>query len=290
MSAPESPPSPKNALFAGSRLVWIVAILITAALAVFFGNLWLGNKAIDTAGSTVQKGVNAAKQAVEKIAEAFRPESISQTFVTYTDLAVKGTEGNILEVATAQATEHFTRKTNLVWFERVVPFSTAVSEISVPATYRYHIDLHGPWDLAAYDGRVTVIAPPLQPSLPVAFDTGKMEKKTESGWARWDRAADTNLAELEASLTGQLAQRATAPETLRSVREASRLAIAKFVKNWLQTGQHWGEETYREIVIVFPDEVGQPNSPSLMERPATLRWRAGTDDDFKGSNSATPLP
>lgn len=277
MPAPDTLPPEKHALFAGSRLVWIVAILTTAALAAYLGSLWVGKKAIDTAGATVQKGVTAAKQAVEAVAEAFRPESISQTFVEYTGLTVKGTEGNILEVATAEATEHFSRKTNLVWFDRVVPFTAAASEISVPATYRYHIDLHGPWDLAAYDGRLTVIAPPVQPSLPVAFDTGKMEKKTEAGWARWDRAADTNLAELEASLTGRLAERAAAPETLGKVREASRLAIAKFVKNWLQTGHHWSAETYREIVVVFPDEVGQPDSPSLMEHSATLRWSADPD-------------
>ncbi|MCB1087280.1 MAG: DUF4230 domain-containing protein [Verrucomicrobiae bacterium] len=274
---PESPsseaanPAPKGEWFAGSRLVWIVAILALAGVAVFLGVLWSGKRGLDT----LDKGISAAGEVASRIAEAFRPEAISQTFVTYTELKVAGTEGNILEVATAEATESFTRTTNVVWFDRVVPFGTTVSEISVPATYRYHIDLNGEWNLAAYDDRIIVVAPPIQPTLPVAFDTGKMQKKTQSGWARWD--GDENLRELETSLTAKLEERAKSPETLDRIREDSRLAVAKFVKNWLVSREHWGNGTYREIVVVFPDEVGKPNSPSLTSRPATLRWEASAD-------------
>lgn len=265
---PAPPPTGPGTWFGGSRLVWIVAILAGAGLAAFFGLLSTCRRGIETA----ERGMVATGETIQTIAEAFRPERITQTFAEFADLKVKGTEGNILEVATAEAKESFTRVTNLMWFERVVPFGTTVSEISVPATYRFHIDLRGPWDLAAYDGRVVVVAPPIQPSLPVAFDSARMEKKTTSGWARWD--GEEHLQELEASLTAQLATRAQAPATLGRVREESRLAVAKFVKNWLAAGRHWGEETYREIVVVFPDEIGQAGAGSLSTRPATLRWEA----------------
>jgi hypothetical protein len=269
------PPSPKNAWFAGSRVVWVVAILAAFGILVFFGILWAGRRTLDTADKgveTVGKAIETAERVVVGIAEAFRPETISKTFVEYTELSVKGNEGNILEVATAEAKENFSRTTNLVWFDRVVPVGTTVSEIIVPATYRFHIDLKGPWDIAAYDGRVTVIAPPIQPSLPVAFDTGGMQKKTKSGWGRWD--GDASLKELENSLTSRLGERAVSAAVLDRVREPSRLAVAHFVKNWLVTGKHWGESTYREIVVVFPDEIGSAGADSLSIRPATLRWEA----------------
>jgi hypothetical protein len=267
-----TPPSPKSAWFAGSRLVWIVAILALTGVSVFFGFLWMGKRTFDTA----EKGMETVQETFVGIAEAFRPETISNTFVEYTELSVQGTEGNILEVATAEAKEHFTRTTNLVWFDRVVPVGTTVSEISVPATYRFHIDLKGPWDVAAYDGRVTVVAPPISPSLPVAFDSGAMEKKTKSGWGRWD--GNENLQELERSLTAQLGERAASPGAIDRVREASRLAVAKFVKGWLMSGQHWGASTYREIVVVFPDEIGKPGAEPLSNRPATLRWQTADEE------------
>lgn len=263
------PSTPRGAgWFAGSRLVWIVAILTAAGLTVFFAVFRAGEKTIDAATTVVEK----VAESVDAIAGAFQPERITQTFIEYADLQVRGTEGNILEVATAEEKETFTRKTNLVWFDRVVPFGTTVSEISVPATYRFHIDLHGPWDLAAYDGRVIVVAPPVRPSLPVAFDTGRMQKKTESGWARWD--GEENLVELERSLTARLEDRAKDPAMALRVREESRLAVAKFVKNWLVAGQHWSGQTYREIVVVFPEEIGAGGTDSLSNRPATLRWAA----------------
>lgn len=246
-----------------TRVMWLLVVLIVAALLVFGGMLWIAGRTIEV----VERGMDAGKEAVAGIAEAFRPEMITETFMEFTALRAAGNEGNILEVATAEATETFTRKTNVVWFDREIPIGTTVSEISVPATYRYHIELGGDWTLSAYDSRVTVVVPPLRPSLPVAFDSGRVKKKTKSGWARWD--GGENLEALEKSLTEKLAERSADPHTLEGVREAARLSVAKFVRNWLLDREHWHRDAYDEIVIVFEDELGKGAPTS--ELPPTLR-------------------
>jgi hypothetical protein len=197
------------------------------------------------------------------------PETITQTFVSWHEMEAKGTEGNILEVATAEAVETFERKTNLVLFDTVMPLGTTISEISVPATYRFHIDLSGDWFLTTDGDRVMVIAPKIRPSLPVAFDTFRMRKRTRSGWARWD--GEESLEVLERNLTANLAERAQSAGSISKVREESRLAVAKFVKNWLIAREHWSDRTFSEIAVVFEDEITGDGKVNLSDQPATLR-------------------
>lgn len=264
-------------LSAWSRVFWLAVVLVVAGLIVYGGFVWITSRTIDS----VDQGVESAKEAVIGIAEAFQPETISRTFVEFTEMEAEGNEGNVLEVATAESTETFTRTTNVVWFDRVVPLGTTASEISVPATYRYHIDLNGDWSLAAYDDRIRVIAPRIEPSLPVAFDTGEMEKKTKSGWGRWD--GEENLEALESTLTSQLAVRAASDESLDAVRAEARVSVAKFVKNWLIDHQQWGDDHYRAIVVVFEDEIGDPEDANLTDRAVTLRL------DEESTGESTPV-
>ena len=216
--------------------------------------------------------VDTTKAAISGIAGAFSPDEIEQTFVEWRELQTKATDGNILEVATAEASEKMTRKTNLKLFDRVLPLGTTISEISIPATYRFHIDLNGDWFVTSRGQRILVIAPKVAPSLPVAFDTSGMQKHTKSGWARWD--GDENLEELEKTITPKLNIRAGAPETLARVRDDAREAVAKFVRSWLLSRDHWDAALFNEIVIVFEDEVSGPEDPALYHRPATLKLDA----------------
>src|SRR5690606_39057407 len=117
--------------------------------------------------------------------------------------------------------------------------------------------------------RLLVIAPPVRPSLPVAFDTGGVRKKTQSGWARWDGAE--NLAALEKEITGKLAERAGHPATLDKIRDESRVAVARFVRNWLLGKEAWAEGRLRGIVVVFAGGADK----SILCEPATLRLGDG---------------
>jgi len=237
------------------KVFWMVVILIVAGLSVFFAFVWLG-----------KHGIDSTKGAFVEIVTAFKADEVVETFTEWRELQIEGNEGNILEVGTATSTERFTRETSLEMFGKKLPLGTTASEISVPATYRFHIDLNDEWFVTSDGDRLLVIAPKVRPSLPVAFDTGRMEKKTSSGWARWDK--HENLDALEKTITTQLNSRASKPETLAKVRAESREAVAKFLKTWLVSREGWGNERFTEIVVIFSDEEGKV----LSSQPTTLKW------------------
>src|SRR5206468_3386857 len=79
----------------------------------------------------------------------------------------------------------------------LVYLGTTVSEIRVPATFRYHLRLSDPWRLATHGNVCIVRCPAIRPSLPPATDTTQMQKRSESGWAQFNQ--NENLAELERS-------------------------------------------------------------------------------------------
>lgn len=231
----------------------IFAVLILAGLIVFFSFVWLG-----------KHGVDSATDAVVKVVAAFKPEEVVETFDEWRVLEATGNEGNILEVATAQSVERFTRKTNLAMFGKTLPLGTTVSEISVPATYRYHIDISEEWFVTSDGPRLLVLAPALRPSLPVAFDTGLVQKKSQTGWGRWD--GDANMEELEKTITSKLESRASNEDSLAKVRDASRDSVAKFVQSWLLSREAWGEDKFEEIVVMFDGETNSLSSmPPVLE-------------------------
>ncbi|MEM9018070.1 MAG: hypothetical protein AAGC68_13730, partial [Verrucomicrobiota bacterium] len=203
-----------------AKVFWLVIVLAVSSLIVFLSFVWLGKRTIDS-----------TREAAVEIVTAFKAEEVVETFEEWRDLSVTPNEGNILEVATAEATETLSRKTNLEMFGKTLPLGTTVSEITIPATYRYHIDLDGEWFLTSDGSRLLVLAPPLKPSLPIAFDTARMQKKTQSGWARWD--GDENLEVLEKTITAKLEERAWNAETIATVRESARDSVAGFVESWL---------------------------------------------------------
>ncbi|MEM6278343.1 MAG: hypothetical protein AAF733_02620 [Verrucomicrobiota bacterium] len=258
----KAPPS------AWGRVFWLFIVLTVSGLVVFFSFVWLS-----------KKGIDSTKEAFVEIATAFKPEEVVQTFDEWRALEAKGNDGNILEVATAESTERFTRKTNLAMFGRTLPLGTTVSEISVPATYRYHIDLNDDWFVTTDGPRLLVLAPAIRPSLPVAFDTAKMQKKSKSGWARWDSSA--NLSELEKSITSRLAERAGDDSSLEKIREASRESVARFVQSWLLSQEAWGAAKFEEISVMFEGE-----EASLSSMPPVLDHEVGAPESVLSEETA----
>ena len=163
---------------------------------------------------------------------------------------VAGTQGDILELATLEADETFTRMDAKTVAWNLVYLGTTVSEIRAPAVYRYHLKLSDKWAVTTQDSTCVVIAPAIRPSLPPAIRTDKMEKKSEAGWGRFNAAE--NLAELEKSITPTLERRAGNSTHIDSIREPARLAVTKFVKAWLLT--HQQQSGIDKIVVLFPDE------------------------------------
>jgi hypothetical protein len=153
----------------------------------------------------------------------------------------------------------------------MVSLGTTVAEIRVPATYRYNLRLSDKWLLTCRSNVCLVLAPQIRPSLPVAIDTGKMEKRSESGWARFDKAE--KLDELERSLTSTLEQRASDPAHITLAREACRNSVAQFVRTWLLREDQWRLDRFTSIIVLFPDEaaVASEQELALSPKDPTLR-------------------
>tara|TARA_R110000850_G_scaffold17996_11_gene54614 strand:- start:668 stop:1510 length:843 start_codon:yes stop_codon:yes gene_type:complete len=249
-----------------NKVFWLSLAMIASGLVVFLSFVWMG-----------KQGIDATSETVVGIARLFKPDEIVETFENWREMEATATDGNILEIATAEATEEFTRKTNLAMFGTTLPLGTTVSEITVPATYRYHIDISEEWFLATDGPKLLVLAPAVRPSLPVAFDTGRMKKKTDSGWGRWD--GQDSLDELEKTITSKLALRAAAPDALEVIREESRLAVAKFVRRWLLSHEAWDMDQFEQIIVAFDGE--DLSDHGLSARPATL---------ILGGKAETTLP
>ncbi|HRQ88065.1 MAG TPA: hypothetical protein PLA50_04660 [Bacteroidia bacterium] len=244
-----SPASPSNpARRSPGTLFWVFLTLVVAGLAIYFSALHQYRRTLDQIDQTL----DTAKTTIVEVAKIFRPEEVVATFHEWRELSVKGGTGSHLEIATAEASERFSRTTNYTVLGKTLPLSTNISEITVPATYRFHIDINDEWQIVPDGKRLLVRAPRIRPTLPVAFDTAKVEKKTSAGWVRWD--ADTDLADLEKGITEQLGERATRPETLARIGDEGRLAVARFVRGWLTARDAWGEDRIEEIVVTFEGE------------------------------------
>ena len=249
---------------------WVFLTLVAASLVVYLTFLRQVERTVDKTTGTVDKVVDAAKDTATGIAKLFRPEEVIQTFHEWRELTVQSGTGSHLEIATAEATESFSRTTNYEVLGKKLPLSTNVSEITVPATYRFHIDLNDEWNLTPDGKRLVVRAPRVRPTLPVAFDTAKVGKKTSNGWVRWD--AEDDLAELEKGITGQLAVRAASPESLAKIEDQGRLAVARFIRTWLLSREAWGEGRFEEIVVIFE---GEEETADVL--PQSLRFGKGSE-------------
>ena len=206
------------------------------------------------------KIVHDTRETANDFARNFVTGRITTTFIE--DIpTISSTHGNVLELATSRSVETFEREDarNSFWDNFYIGTTTA--EIRAPVTFRYHLMLSDPWRLAAKGNVCIVYAPQFQASLPPAIDTSAMEKRAESGWARFDK--DQQLDQLEKDMTGMLNRRATNKAHLDLVREQCRGSVAEFVKNWLIQRAQW-TNTFDAIVVLFPDEQSITNDQSLM--------------------------
>jgi hypothetical protein len=161
-------------------------------------------------------------------------------------VVVMPTAGGQLEVATVRVRETFTRSDARLLFD-FLDLGTTVSEVRVDATYRFHIGMQKAWPLRIVGKTCLVQAGAVQPTLPVAYDSGTLERRTSSGWARFNKAE--NLEALEGSLTESLAERA--PLYRAQAQEAGRQVVAEFVTAWLLREQQWRRDPEHRVVVLF---------------------------------------
>ena len=185
------------------------------------------------------------------IAAKFSQQHITETFTSALPKLAR-TPGGALELATSTSTETLTRTDERTIAWDMFYLGKTVSEISVPVTYRYHLNLRDPWKLDVTGNTCVVRAPAIRPSLPPAIHTDRMQKRSEAGWARFD--AREQMAELERSLTPTLSRFAGDPRRLAIVREECRKTVAEFVRDWLLREDHWRKDRFDTIKVIFADE------------------------------------
>lgn len=227
------------------RLVFLICFLSLLLVSVFV-TLYLGSKI-----------AKAPVEIVETIQEIIKPEINVTNFTQWAKPSNTQAGGNRLEVVTTEATEVHSTESSVSLRGVRIPGTTTTHEIRVPAIYRYYIDLSEKWEIETDPDkkRVVVIAPKLQPTLPVAFDSAKVEKKTEKGWLIWTNK-ETELKGLEGAITKQLGEHATSAGMLDEVRESARLGVVRFVEKWLIGLHAWGKDPgeFEEILVYFEDE------------------------------------
>ncbi len=246
-----APPGPPGADNAWARTVSSFRWPLVVALLCLIG-FWIYSRTLDTAGDAARAlpdSIDQAGRGLAQIAESFSRGRITTTFVS----AIPTLSANPkLEVATAEVTETFTREDEKRILWDYISLGRTVSQIKAPVTYRYHVSLEAPWRLDVSGQTCIVHAPAVQPSLPPALHTDRMEKKTDEGWLRFN--AKKQMEALERSLTPILVEYASDPRHRELVRETCRKGVARFVRNWLLEEDHWRTDRFTAVKVIFADE------------------------------------
>ena len=160
------------------------------------------------------------------------------------------TKGGRLEVSVLKVTEQFDATTA----HRLLgaPFGKTISQIRVPAIYRYQIELALEWKIHIRDGQFIVIAPAVQAALPVAINTALLEKNSSGIWSPF--SGTEALDKLERVISPALAARASQPAYVLLQREAARKTVKEFVSKWLITQAEWGKVSAYPVHVFFADE------------------------------------
>jgi hypothetical protein len=184
------------------------------------------------------------------------------------------TPGGRLEVAELRQLESFevSRDHDVLG----VPMGSTYSRVRVPAHYRYHVELAPEWRVRVLpDGGVRVIAPRVQPTLPVAIDTAQLQTESRGLWSLFTGPAQ--LQALERGITAQLARKAATAPMLDRQREAARKTVAEFVGKWLMTQSEWRPHADRPVQVLFADEPIEALEAVCDSRPDCLaQWLNAT--------------
>ncbi|MEM8963335.1 MAG: hypothetical protein AAGD38_17750, partial [Acidobacteriota bacterium] len=221
---------------------------------------------VEKAGSSVAGVAEQTVETADRLARSFFTGDVTEQFLSSLP-EIEGAGAGRLELATLDATETFTRREEHMAMWDLVPLGASVTEIRVPVTYRYHLDLAGDWRVEVADGIAIVHAPSIRPSQPPAIHTDRLEKHVEADWLLADDA-QAQLEEMERSLTPRLTRRAQNPKHVDLVRDEARRTVGAFIKQWLLREEQWGLDGVRAIKVLFADEVDIDPSviaPSIVE-------------------------
>lgn len=170
---------------------------------------------------------------------------------------IRATQGDILELAVLESVLTFEQ--NDEWASVPAGLGRSTVRLSVPAVFRFFVKISEPISVHAEispDGNAlcTIVAPRLQPVLPVAFDTSRVVKKSDVGILRFNR--EENADALREKISMRLVLSAKKHAKSAAVRDAAREAFQKFVERWLGEVRELRERPDLKISvkIIFADE------------------------------------
>ncbi|MCX7063065.1 MAG: hypothetical protein NT024_00515 [Proteobacteria bacterium] len=183
----------------------------------------------------------------------FRPvPSIEVQYAPGEETLVMRTKGGTLGVSEIRSVQTFTKTKDhkIVW----IPLGQTVSQIRVPAYFRYYIELAPEWPVTRRGEVFTVVAPEIKPALPVAVDLALIEKDVSGTWSLITGAGA--LDELEKSITATLGERAALPRNIELQREPARRTVEEFVRKWLIAQKKQISPEKQQIRVLFVGESG----------------------------------
>ena len=259
---PEPPSEDSHAHSSGaSQWRWPIVILTiaTMALVAYIYSVKTAKEVAENTARKTQETLRDIGESAITIAENFQQSKITHTFTESLPEAKDAGEGR-LEVGTLENTKVFkrTNKRTILWDK--ISLGTTVTEIRVPATFRYHLKLSDPWKLEVRNQQCFVIAPMMLPTTPVAIHTDKIEKRSERGWARFNK--DEQMDSLMRTITPRLTSQASSDSHINLVREHARKTVAEFVRQWLMKEDHWREDRFQTITVIFADEAAAEDFPA----------------------------
>lgn len=227
---------------------WPLAAIFCCAI-MLAGYVVILNAAKDTARS-MGDGVQSVIDNVKDVALKFNTGYITETFTSA--IPELNSSGMNLELTSMQVVEtiYRTDAKNALWDS--VYLGTTTTEIRVPVTYRYYLDLVGPWELDVSGQSCIVKAPAFKPTLPPAIHTQRLQKRSERGWARFNESQQ--MTALERSITPTIQKYANDFRHRDLVREACRKKVGEFVRDWLLREDQWRTDRFHSIRVVFADE------------------------------------
>lgn len=180
------------------------------------------------------------------------------------NMMVMRTSGGLLEVSKITAEERFDSTTSHTILG--VYLGRTVAQVRVPTVYRYHIPLAEEWNIRISGSTLIVVAPRVQPTLPVAIDTGKLESFSSGLWS--PITGPDAVASLQKSMTTKLGEKAASQQLILMQREAARLTIGEFIQKWVVDQPRWRGLRPPTVFVFFEDEpLGKKAAPMLSEAP-----------------------
>lgn len=175
------------------------------------------------------------------------------------EMLVMRTPGGMLEVSRIKAQEVFDGKyANEFLF---MSFEPTVARIRVPAVYTYRIPLAKEWKVLRFGQDFAVVAPKVEPALPVAVDLRKLEKNAYGTWSIF--TGTDSLDATQRAITTKLALKARSHAYITLQRDYARKTVAEFVRKWLVTQKQFEHVDPDRVHVFFADEAIETMDPRV---------------------------